>query len=303
MIGNWLLFQTSLGQKNKTLKPLGQFKTMYDIKYVRKLRRRKIAAFIALFCSIGAACLVVTSYLGRRVGTFTIAVTNTDVRLALSKKADLSDATTYLRVDKLYPLRETSFDNLPAHDILDNEENDYDYGLVYDKNGNPDSLYFIKYTFYVSNIGSTIARYNLTIKLGDRKESDDGTQRGLDDTLRVMVYENNPETTDSHDYTVYAKQAAEYNYDEEGNKTLREFISTYPIGSNKADESHKLADSFLPGQSIIKYTANNFKKGDIKRYTLVIWLEGEDPQSDNSKEIPEGASLKIGVDIAAYEND
>ena len=276
---------------------------MYDLQYVRKRRRRRIAALVALICSIGAACLVVTSFLGRTVGTFTIAVTNTDVRLALSKKADLSDATTYLRVDKLYPLRETSFDNLPAHDVLDNEENDYDYGLVRDKNGNPDSLNFIKYTFYVSNIGSTIARYNLTVKLGDRKEAVDGTQRGLDDTLRVMVYENDPSATDSHDYTVFAKEAAEYNYDEEGNKTRREFISTYPSGSNKEDDFHKLAESFLPGQAIVKYTASNFKKGDIKRYTLVIWLEGEDPQSDNSKEIPEGASLKLGVDIAAYEND
>ena len=161
---------------------------------------------------------------------------------------------------------------------------------------------FIKYTFYVTNLSSTIAKYNLTVKLGDRNESNDGTNRGLDDTLRVMVYENDP-ASDSHNYAVYAKEAAEVNYDSENNKTRREFISTYPSGTNKEDDEHKLAETFLPGQSIIKYTASNFKKGDIKRYTLVIWLEGEDPQSDNSKEIPEGASLKLGVDIAAYEND
>lgn len=278
---------------------------MYDLQYVRKRRRRKIAAFVALFCSIGAASLVVTSFLGRTVGTFTVAVTNTDVRLALCKKADLSDATTHLRVDKLYPLTETSFDNIAVlgHDIIDSDESDYTYGLNYDKEGNPTSLNFIKYTFFVTNLGSSIAKYNLTVKLGDRSESKDGTKRGLDDTLRVMVYENDPSIQDSHEYTVFAKEAAEANYDSEGNKTMREFISTYPSGSNKEDDFHKLAESFGPGQSIIKYTANNFKKGDVKRYTLVFWLEGEDPQSENSKEIPEGASLKLGVDIAAYEND
>ena len=275
---------------------------MYDLQYVRKRRRRRIAALVALISSIGVACLVVTSFLGRTVGTFTVAVTNTTVKLALSKKADLSDATSYLRVDKLYPLRETSFENLPSHDLLDDEKQDYDYGFVYNDAGDPDSMSFIKYTFYVTNLSSTIAKYNLTIKLGDRNESNDGTKRGLDDTLRVMVYENDP-ATNSHDYTVYAKEAAEVNYDSEGNKTRREFISTYPSGTNKEDDEHKLAETFLPGQSIVKYTASNFKKGDIKRYTLVIWLEGEDPQSDNSKEIPEGASLKLGVDIAAYEND
>ena len=275
---------------------------MYDLQYVRKRRRRRIAALVALISSIGVACLVVTSFLGRTVGTFTVAVTNTTVKLALSKKADLSDATSYLRVDKLYPLRENSFDNLPSHDLLDDEKQDYDYGFVYNDAGDPDSMSFIKYTFYVTNLSSTIAKYNLTIKLGDRNESNDGTKRGLDDTLRVMVYENDP-ATNSHDYTVYAKEAAEVNYDSEGNKTRREFISTYPSGTNKEDDKHKLAETFLPGQSIVKYSASNFKKGDIKRYTLVIWLEGEDPQSDNSKEIPEGASLKLGVDIAAYEND
>ena len=290
-----------IGTKNKHLKLLGQF-AMYDLQYVRKRRRRRIASLVALISSIGVACLVVTSFLGRTVGTFTVAVTNTTVKLALSKKADLSDATSYLRVDKLYPLRETSFENLPSHDLLDDEQQDYDYGFVYNDDGDPDSMSFIKYTFYVTNLSSTIAKYNLTIKLGDRNESIDGTKRGLDDTLRVMVYENDP-ATNSHDYTVYAKEAAEVNYDSEGNKTRREFISTYPSGTNKEDDEHKLAETFLPGQSIVKYTASNFKKGDIKRYTLVIWLEGEDPQSDNSKEIPEGASLKLGVDIAAYEND
>ena len=276
---------------------------MYDLQYVRKRRRRRIAALVSVITSIGVACLIIVSYLGRKVGTFTVAVTNSNVRLALSKKADLSDATSYLRVDKLYPLRETSFENLPNHAELDSDEFDYDYGFNYNDAGEPDSMFFVKYTFFVTNLSDTIARYNLTIKLGDRNESNDGTNRSLDDTLRVMVYENNPADADSHDYTVFAKEAAEYNFDSEGNKTRREFISTYPSGSNKEDDEHKLADSFLPGQNIVKYTASNFRKGDIIRYTLVIWLEGEDPQSDNSKEIPEGASLKLGVEIAAYEND
>ena len=276
---------------------------MYDLQYVRKRRRRKIAALVSVITSIGVASLIITSYLGRKVGTFTVAVTNSDVKLALSKKADLSDATSYLRVDKLYPLRETSFDNLPNHTELDNQEFDYDYGFSYNQEGKPDSMYFVKYTFYVSNLSNTIARYNLTIKLGDRQDSTDGTNRGLDDTLRVMVYENDLTDPESHSYTVYAKEAAEYNFDKEGNKTRREFISTYPSGTNKEDDEHRLASSFLPGQEIIKYSANNFKKGDIVRYTIVIWLEGEDPQSDNSKEIPEGASLKLGINVAAYEND
>jgi hypothetical protein len=229
------------------------------------------------------------------------------VKLALSKTIDLKETTSHLRVDKLYPMRETTFVNIEekTFDLIDSEQTDYDYGFYY-KDGTPDSMYFIKYTFYVTNLSETIARYNLNIKLGDRNESTDGTNRGLDDTLRVMLFENDPINDDGHKYTVYAKAAAEYNFDKDGNKTLREFISTYPEDhSNKEDEEHPLAEKFITGQgqTIAKSTVSNFKKGDIRRYTLVVWLEGEDPQSDNSKKIPEGASLKLGVDVAAYEND
>lgn len=277
---------------------------MYDQKYVKKRRRRKIAAFIALFTSIAATALIIVSYLGRTVGTFTVAVTNSSVKLALSKTVDLKETTSHLRVDKLYPMRETTFTNFEGQLAeIDSETTDYDYGFNYKEGATePDSMYFIKYTFYVTNLSETIAKYNVSVKLEDRNMSTDGTKRNLDDTLRVILFENDPINDDGHKYTVYAKESAEYNFDKDGNKTRREFVSTYGVG-NQEDEEHPLAETFLPGQAIVKSTVSNFKKGDIRRYTLVMWLEGEDPQSDNSKEIPEGASLKFGVDVAAYENE
>lgn len=275
---------------------------MYDLQYVRRRRRRKIAAFVSLVTAIGVAALVTTSFLGRTVGTFTVAVTNTSVRLALSKKSDLSETTSYLRVEKLYALHETTREDLPADDLLDSDGTEYDYGKVMDEEGNY-SLLYVKYTFFVTNLSYTPARFTLTVNLGDRNKSEDGTDRSLDDTLRVMIYENDPSKGDDHYSVVYAKEASEYNIDKDGNKTRREFISSYPSASNQEDDEHKLAETFESGQGIVKRSVRNFRKGDVMRYTVVFWLEGEDPQSDNSKEIPEGASLKLGVDIAAYEND
>jgi len=274
---------------------------MYDLQHVKKRRRRKIAAVVALFSAIGVSSLVITSFLGRTTGTFTVAVKNSSVSLSLSKTDDFKDAKSYLRIEKLLPLRETTFDNLPADDELDNQDNDYTYGTVYDNDQNPDSLRFIKYTFYVRNMGTTPATYNLSINLGDREKAKDGSSRTLDDTLRVMVYENNGLDKTSHDKKIYAKEAASNNFDTDGNKVRNEFISTYPSGYNQEDDEHKFAELFLPGTSIIKYTQGNFQKGDMKRYTLVVWLEGFDPESDAKDEEPIGASLKLGVDIDAHE--
>ena len=275
---------------------------MYDLQYVRKRRRRKIAAVVAFFATIGVTSLIITSFLGHTTGTFTVAVVNSSVSLALSKTEDFAEQTSYLRIDTLPKLSETTYDSLPAADILDNEEVTYKDLIIPGETEKDDYLELLKYTFYVKNVGNTVARYNLNVNISDRTKAIDGTGRVLDDTLRVMVFENDPSQEGRNEPTIYAKEAAEYNYDIEGNRTRREFISTYPSGSNQEDDEHKLAETFLPGQTVAKYSVGNFKRNDLKRYTIVIWLEGEDPQSTNDKQFPEGATVKLGVDIAAYEN-
>ena len=275
---------------------------MYDLQYVRKRRRRKIAAVVAFFAAIGVTSLIVTSFLGHTTGTFTVAVVNSSVSLALSTTEDFANQTSFLRIDNLPRLKETTYECLPAADILDNEEVTYKDLILKGETEKDDYLEVIKYTFYVKNVGNTTAKYNLNVNVSDRTKAIDGTGRTLDDTLRVMVYENDPSKEGRLEPTVFAKEAAEYNYDVDGNKTRREFISTYPSGSNQEDAEHKLATSFLPGQTVAKYSVSNFAKNYIKRYTIAIWLEGEDPQSTNDKQFPEGASVKLGVDIAAYEN-
>lgn len=277
---------------------------MYDLPLVKKRRRRKIASFVALFSAIGITALVIVSFLGRTVGTFTVSLKNTDVSLSLSETKSFDQPSSYLHLGKLNGLRETSFDSLPAHAILDDEKTPYDYGKILDEKGNIDSLQFIKYTFYIRNVGNSPAEYNLAINITDRTESKDDTYRVLDDTLRVMVYENDGSDDNAHDYTVYAKEtpAGYENTDKYGNKTNREFISGPVPSSHREDDEHPLAETFLSTRSIAKYNVKNFAKGDIKRYTIVLWLEGYDEDSSDDEEYPEGATIKLGVNIAAYEN-
>ena len=279
---------------------------MYDLLFVRRRRRRKIAAFIALFSSIGVTSLVIVSFLGRTTGTFTVSLNNSTVRLALSEKQDFKDYSSYLRINEMAAYTEYSYDFLKDRvDILDNEEtptNIGEYTYFNPKTQQEEKgLEFLKYTFYVKNIGSKMARYTMTVNIDDRSKPTDGSNRGLDDTLRVMVFENKP-GEDKHDYLVYARESAEVNYDRDGNPTRREFISAYDKRFNQETDEYPLAEKFVNDNTIAKYTVGNFGKNDIKRYTVVVWLEGNDPQSDNSEDYPEGATIKLGVDIAAYEN-
>ena len=278
---------------------------MYDLSYVRKRKVKKIAALVSLFTAVGITSLVIVSFLGRTVGTFSVKLTNSDVKLSLSEKSSFKNATSYLHLESIPTLRETTYGNLMklGSDFLDNEDTPVlnDNAIVRDEKGNLESIYFVKYTFFIRNVGNSIARYNLSINITDSQKSNDGTNRYVDDTLRIMVYENDATNKGAHDFKVFAKESDQYNYDKDGNRTMREFVATVPEDHKESDKC-PLAESFISASVAAKYEVGNFAKNDVKRYTLVVWLEGEDPDTDNSDEPPEGATLKLGVDIAAYEN-
>lgn len=279
---------------------------MYDLLFVRRRRRRRIAALVSGFSSIGVTSLVIISFLGRTVGTFTVSVQNSTVRLALSDKQDFKNSTSYLRIDELPGTYfEYSYDWFENLDLVDDERNDYFYG-AYREDGQVAGMYYLKYTFYVMNVGTKLAQYTMSINLDECTQSDDNTSRTLDETLRVMVFENDPNAGDTHDYEVYAKEIVDSRnktYDKDGKQTFREFVSTYPYAKEDGyheDDAHPLAKPFESGKAIIKKKITNFKFKDIRRYTLVYWLEGSDPQANiEGEDAPQGAKIKLSVDINA----
>lgn len=274
---------------------------MYDLQYIKKRRRRKAAALICLFSSVGIASFVTISFFTGRVGSFSVSLSNESVKLALSEKASFESATSYLRLDDVLPFQEYHYKDLPSADVLDNEITSYNdaRAIGLDEKGNKDCMYYVKYTFYVRNTGSMTAHYQLFLKLSDRNKTRDGTERSLDDTLRVMFFENDA-SSDEHDYKIYAKEAAGNNHLRNGEITNQEFVGWNSIGGQE-DDKHPLAETFTSADVICTRDVANFKNGDVKRYTIVFWLEGEDPQSNTSDEAPEDAKLKLGVEIRAYE--
>ena len=244
---------------------------MYDLQYVKKRKRRKIAALIAAFSSIGVTFFIVTSFLGRTLGTFTVSLSNSEVNLALCETKDSTKHSTYLRVNANSRYVEHSYEDFKGVlETLDDEE-----------------------------ISSTVGEYTIPYYEDGVK---DASGRSLDDTLRVMVFENDADSN-THNYLIYAKKSLINNYDIDGNETDREFIFTDDSRPNRETDDYRLVDkNFESIDTVAEYKVTNFVRNDIKRYTIVFWLEGADPQSNPEEEYPEGATLKLGVDISAYEN-
>lgn len=276
---------------------------MYDREFIKKRRIRRIAAIAALGSATVITSLVIISMLGRYSGTFTVALKNSEVSLSLSETKDFKKSGTFLRLEGLKDFEEASYDKDIKGANLDDEHIAWDNGGI-KRDGEMIGMKYLKYTFYVRNSGDKTAQYNMSINFEQRSKSTDGSERGLDDTLRIMLYENDviDGQPDSHENVfIYAKAAATNNYTADNEPTSLEFVSKHSYDF-KASEQYPLVDaSFEDSRVAAKRSVPAFEKGDMKRYTLVAWLEGDDPQSNNSEASPKGASLKLGIEITAYQ--
>lgn len=98
---------------------------------------------------------------------------------------------------------------------------------------------YIAYTFYAENQGQETINYWAAIEIED-------VIKNVDDAIRVMVYRNG-------ERVVYAKPA-----------------------SNGGTE--RGTTPFKDESTVMLEQIQNFKVGDIDKYTIVIFIEGDDPQ-------------------------
>ena len=259
---------------------------MYELEYVRKRKMRK---FIAL--GAGVSTTVVTSFaiiafLGRHVGTFTVSLEAKNVELTLSEDSSFKNSSSYLRVNEVPRFQEFTYSNFEdsKYENIDSDQTSIDLGA----NPKNESLNFFKYTFFVKNVGVTPAKYDFSLNIVENVAASDG--RSLDDTMRVMVYDNGEKT-------VYAKRSQTKNM-------AGDFRSAISINDYEANDLYPFqgyAEMFVSPTTILTSTDNPLGVNEIRRYTIVTWLEGF--RSSNEQLAPDGATIKLGVEINAYENE
>ena len=110
-------------------------------------------------------------------------------------------------------------------------------------NGSHNGDNYIAYTFYIENVGDKISHYYTRILIED-------VIKDVDEAVRIRLYKNDEIVT-------YAKEA--YNGEAEPN-TIK----------------------FDSEEVVMQQKVENFEPGSIDKYTVVVWLEGRDPQCTNS---------------------
>ena len=121
---------------------------------------------------------------------------------------------------------------------------------------------YIAYTFYVVNSGEEIVHYWFEIDI------DDSIKR-VDEAIRIMIYRNG-------EPTVYAKKSAE---------------------TGQAEPDTK---KFVSNTIAVLEQRKNFKPKQKDRYTVVVWIEGDDPECRNELL---GGEIKLHIDITEEHLD
>ncbi len=102
---------------------------------------------------------------------------------------------------------------------------------------------YLAYTFCIENIGEKIVDYRYEVLIDD-------VIKNVDEAVRVRIYKN-------EDFVTYAKMSA---------RGVPE-VNTEAFGS----------DSMITVKHV-----ENFKPGDIDKYTVVFWLEGSDLECNDN---------------------
>lgn len=264
---------------------------MYRLEYVKKRKRRKRVAIVGGISTVVVATFAIVAFLGRFVGTFTVSLETRNVDLTLLEKKDSTAHTSFLRVSDLPAFQEYTYKylkDIDGFENIDNEDSSSFMGANYDSSQQITSLNFFKYTYYVKNVGSKKAKYDWSVNILEDVKAKDG--RSLLDTVRVMIFVDG-------EHKVYGQAATELN--DEG-----DYRSPVSVSKEQADDNFPFegyAYLFTSSKVITTFQGQEINVGELKRYTIVTWLEGF--RSSDEEFAPRGAKIKLGVEINAYENE
>lgn len=228
---------------------------------------------------------------GQNVGNFVISISReSDRALTMSLDQNFSVETTRLVADALY----NAEDNTLVDIFYRNGVNVQDEYTSRDGSYNDPAGSFLVYNFYLKNVGNENVNFESVFKI-------DNVYKGVDSAVRIMlVTKTITSEVDDETVTIYAKEQE----DENGNSLL--IPESYnidhfqePIDKLSVPAEYLTTTPFASDTVVFAQTLDHpFEVGSIKKYTIIMWLEGEDAQCTNELF---GTSIKFSMNFRVIE--
>ncbi|MCR5564784.1 MAG: hypothetical protein K6F59_03175, partial [Gammaproteobacteria bacterium] len=212
-----------------------------------------------------SAIIGVLAFFGQNMGTFVISLDDDIYRTGII----LSDSKEFKTTSPRLLVN-------PVNGATPIAYNDIKLDAIINNDGDyndPEGFTYIAYTFYLLNEGNTIIDGQFVIDITS-------VTKGIDNCVRVMVVE------DDVYKSIYKK----------ADSNPKHTLDTTP---------DDICHNFLTDSQVCRSEFFNFRPGDYKKYSLVVWIEGWDADCDDS--IKEGQlrmemMFSIVRDIVVDEN-
>ena len=281
--------------------------------FLRRRRRRRIAAIVFGISISVITILIIIALLGRNFGSFTVKLEQVKNELSIGDSltaggsgTTLKNNTTYLMAGGYECNTPMCADDLMEEDYLDKDVADESVILGSRKALDPNEYnqdYSFKYTFYLRNSSmSEMAKANYYIDFSSITEpTNTDASCAIEDIVRVRVYDSHfDEDVLKHDMVgTYARKAKNFSQNASNNELITGTSETTNGYTAKRDENKGYCTNFLnddgndPLAMIVMKNETYLEPREIRRFTVVIWLEGFD--TDCVGENPVGAALTMAM--------
>lgn len=215
--------------------------------------RRIIPVAIGAIVSL-LAIVYVVSLLFAKYGSFTVKISGaagSDYALTLAENERFTNPTAQLNSRAAQNVTNIDGNTLPS------DLNDVD--------GSHNGENYVAYTFYLKNAGTKACGYRFKLVISRMTA-------GIDSAARVRMYY-------VPDYFV-----AETNtFNRGGTYVDYAKAKTAGNGEPEIDPDNRVMTNFESANVVLDRQADNFKSGDIAKFTVVIWIEGNDPDCTDDR--------------------
>lgn len=208
---------------------------------------RVIPAVMGVILALMALVYVI-SLLFNRYGSFTVTVRDYNDRnymLSLCENDRFNTATSMLNSKAAKNVTNISRTSLPEN--------------LNDVNGEHNGDNYVAYTFYLKNTGTASYSYDYTLNISR-------ATLNIDSAVRVRLYF-------TPDY--YKAETDQINYG--GAYTEYAKPKTNGNGLPETEIDGTVMTNFVSSEVITNGRVDNFNPGDMAKITVVIWIEGDDP--------------------------
>lgn len=228
-------------------KPFSHVKRNAQIAKQARRLKKILPPIIGLIASV-LCIFYVVSLLFFQYGSFTITIKDFEDRkyaLSLAENDAFRQQTSRLTATEVRDINNITYTNLP------NDLNDV--------NGAHNGADYLAYTFYLKNTGEKTCNYVYSLAITQATV-------GIDAAVRIRIYFN-------ADY--YKAATGEYKHS--GAYVDYAKPKTGGNGSPEVDPGNRVMTNFVSNDIVAEAQHTDFHPGDISKFTVVIWLEGEDP--------------------------